>query len=157
MPIIENYHYTDTMIRLELNLHKGEGFIYEKSQEEYLTWIPYDFELIVGKNRYTLRDSTFSLEGLKTFLNKIRSVIDEKNRTNIYKEYSYTSSENEFEISLENTNDHFEEEIVLTEVWINGAYLPENSSGYSIGYRFIIKFKALEQFLKELELQLENL
>lgn len=37
MPIIENYYYTDAEIRLEMNLHKGEGFIYEKGQEEYLT------------------------------------------------------------------------------------------------------------------------
>lgn len=111
----------------------------------------------LSEKKYILQDRTFSLEGLKIFLNKMKAVIDEKNRTNIYEKYSYVSSENEFEICLKNTNDYFEEEIVLAEVWINGACLSENSSGYSIGYRFIIKFETLEQFLRDLELQLENL
>ena len=157
MPIIENYYYTDTIIKLELNLHKGEGFIYQKGQEEYLDWIPYDFELVIGENKYVLRNRTFSLEGLKILLNKMRAVIDEKNKTNMYRKYRYCSSENEFEISFENTNDYFEKEIILTEVWINGACLSENSSGYSIGYRFIVKFEILEEFLKGLEMQLESL
>lgn len=157
MPSIENYYYTDTIIRLELNLHKGEGFIYQKGQEEYLDWIPYDFELVIGKSKYVLQDRTFSLEGIKIFFKKIRAVIEEKNVTDTYRKYTFCSSENEFEISLKNTNDYFEKEIVLIEVWINGACLTEKSSSYSIGYRFIIKFETLQQFLKELEVQLEDL
>lgn len=155
MAIFKNYCYKSE-IELELNLYRGKGFIYEKGQSDYLNWIPYKFKLIVGKDKYEL-NNLFSLEGLKCFLYKIEMVLTERNRTNEYEKISYCGSENEFEIFFQNTDDFFEDLIIHTEIWVNAAYLPNPQSGYSVGYKFNIKFKELEQFLTNLKNQLIEL
>ncbi|HIT88353.1 MAG TPA: hypothetical protein IAB62_11875 [Candidatus Coprocola pullicola] len=156
MFILKNYCDKST-IELELNLHDGKGFIYEKNQEDYLNWIPYKLSLTVGANQYILDDMSFSLEGLKCFLNKMQKVLDERNTTNEYQIVSYCGSENEFEISFQNTDDYFEDLIIHTEIWVNAACMPIPQSGYSVGYKFNIKYKDLEQFVKDLKNQLISL
>ena len=139
-------------ITFELNLHNGEGFIYDKSQADYLNWIPYNFLLTVEKNNYILDRPgiAFSLEGIKIFLSRLQAVIDERNITREYKEHSYTGSEAEFTICLENTDDNYEYEIVLVQLWINAACLENEGAGYSIGFNFMIKYEDLKRFREEL-------
>lgn len=137
-------------ITFELNLHKGKGFIYDKSQADYLNWIPYEFLLKVEKDNYIVTGMAFSLEGIKIFLSRLRSVIDERNITQEYKEHSYCGAEAEFTICLKNTDDFYEDVIVLVKLWINAACLENAGSGYSIGFDFIIKYEDLKRFTEEL-------
>ena len=156
MPIIKNY-CDESAIEMELNLHRGEGFIYDKNQEDYLNWIPYKLILKVGNCRYILDDMEFSLEGLKCFLNKIQFIINERKLSTEYESVSYCGAENEFEIIFQNADDYFEDLIIHTQIWINGAFMPIPQSGYSVGYKFNIKFSDLEKFECDLREQLKNL
>lgn len=156
MPIIKNYSDKPT-IELELNLHSGKGFVYEKNQNDYLNWIPYKLKLIAGKDNYELDNMAFSLEGLKCFLGKMQAIIKERNESTKYEIISYCGPENEFEILFQNTDDYFEDLIIHTEVWMNAAYLPIPQSGFSVGYKFNIKFKDLEKFAEDLKKQLQRL
>lgn len=149
MPKIKSCDWNSS-ITFELNLHNGKGFIYDKSQADYLNWIPYEFLLTVEKDNYILTGMAFSLEGIKIFLSRLQSVIDERNITREYKEHSYCGSEGEFRICLENTDDYYEDVIVLIKLWINAACLENVGSGYSIGFDFIIKYEDLKRFTEEL-------
>ena len=77
-------------------------------------------------------------------------MIDERNITREYKEYSYCGSEAEFTIYLENTDGNYDDVIVLVKLWINAACLENAGSGYSIGFDFIIKYEDLKRFTEEL-------
>lgn len=156
MPVIRNYCHKP-VIELELNLCDGEGFIYDKNQKDYLNWIPYKFRITDGKNEYELDEMSFSLEGLKCFLNKIDMALNERNITTEYKRIEYCGSENEFEIVFQNVDDYYEDLIIETEVWVNAACLPIQQPGYSIGYQFIIRLKDLEKFSEDLKEQLKKL
>lgn len=149
MPKIKSCDWKSS-ITFELNLHNGKGFIYDKSQADYLNWIPYEFLLTVKEDNYILTGMAFSLEGIKIFLSRLQSVIDERNITREYKEYSYCGSEAEFTIYLENTDDNYDDVIVLVKLWINAACLENAGSGYSIGFDFIIKYEDLKRFTEEL-------
>ncbi|MBR3607346.1 MAG: hypothetical protein IKL51_07220 [Lachnospiraceae bacterium] len=156
MPKIKSYDW-ESSITFELNLKDGKGLIYDKNQADYLNWIPYDFYLIVRNNMYILEGMTFSLEGIKTFLLRLQSVIDERNIKKEYVEYEYCASEAEFSIYLKNTDDYYEDEIVLTKLWINAAYLENAGSGYCIGFDFIIRYEDLKVFTEELKKELNEI
>ena len=147
----------ESSITFELNLYNGNGFIYDKSQADYLNWIPYEFLLTVKEDNYILTGMAFSLEGIKIFLSILQSVIDERNITREYKEHSYCGAEAEFRICLENTDDYYEDVIVLVKLWINAACLENASSGYSIGFDFIIKYEDLKTFTEELMNELNEI
>lgn len=168
MPILQNYVGDAGVIKLEFDLHNGDGFFFDKDESDYLNWIPYELNLTVGKDKYMLKDYSLSLEGLKCFLCELQAVLDEKDVTKTcveykrdkskeYEEHYYCGCEAEFTITLRNTEDFFDKEIVLIEVWISSACLPEPYSGYSIGYRFNITYENLEQFTKDLKKQLKEI
>lgn len=102
MPVIKNYCHKP-VIELELNLYDGEGFIYDKNQKDYLNWIPYIFRISDGKNKYELNHMSFSLEGLKCFLNKMDMVLNERNITPEYKRIEYCGSEGELFLKIGDT------------------------------------------------------
>ena len=156
MPKIKSCDCESSII-FELNLHNGKGFIYDKEQADYLNWVPYDFFLNVVKTKYILKELTFSLEGIKTFIGRLQTVIEERNKKREYEEYEYCSTEAEFRIYLQNTEDYYETEIVLIKLWINAACLEDAGSGYSIGFDFIVKYEDLKKFTRELEKQLNEI
>ena len=128
MPKIKSCDWKSA-IAFELSLHKGKGFIYDKSQADYLNWIPYEFCLTVEKNKYILKNMTLSLEGIKTFLHRLQSVIEERSVTKKYEEYEYCGCEAEFAIYMQNMDDHYEYEIVHIKLWINAACLESTVGG----------------------------
>lgn len=144
-------------ITFELRLHNGKGFSYDENQADYLNWIPYDFLLTVREKECGFRNATFSLEGLKNFLDRLQTVIEERNITKEYAEYEYWSTEAEFGICLENTEDYYEFEIVLVKLWVNAACLEDMGSGYSVGFQFIVKYEELKRFTTELKDELDDI
>ncbi len=155
MPKIKNYYYKPA-IELSINLYE-EGMIYEKDQEDYLNWIPYKLELVVGKDKHVIDGISFSLEGLKCFIRKMEYVINERNISGEYEKISYCGPEAEFEILFQNKDDYWEDIIIDTEVWLNASVIEMRQGGYSLGYKFNISIEDLKQFVKELKEQLQEL
>lgn len=155
MPKIKNY-YDKPVIELDLNLYE-EGMIYEKEQEDYLNWIPYKLELVIGNDKHVIDGISFSLEGLKCFIKKMEYVLNERNISREYEKISYCGSEAEFEILFQNKDDYCEDIIIDTELWMNAAVIEMRQAGYFLGYKFNIRLEDLKQFVKELKEQLQEL
>ena len=137
-------------IEFELIFNDGEGYIYDKNNEDYLNWIPYKFRLSVGRNKYEIQGFELSLVSIKSFFEILESVVDERKYEQEYKEYEYCATEGEFTIYIKNTDEHYINDVITIKIWINSACLENAGSGYFLGFEFVVKSEDLSIFLKEL-------
>lgn len=164
MAVIKNF-YSPQQIEFCLELVKSESLIYKNNQPDYLNWFPCDFKLYIEEKQYSfLEYPVLSLEGLKNLLTIFEDVIKEKTlflesiNSNIkFKKFEYCATDGEFTISLKNTNDEYEENIVEITLWLNAAYYAGNSVGYYQGFRFFVSLNDLKIFLLSIQNQLDEL
>ena len=166
LPILQGFPEASN-IELKLNLHNGSGYVYDPECADYLNWIPYDLEMIANKQKYSITGAEFSLEGLKSFLNKTQALIDtyelaiKHNSTSLLTHdndhFFYTSTEGEYEINFTIFEDSFLDEVMMVEIWLNASCIEKQTVYHYVGYRFMCKFIDLKRFLSGLCDQLDSL
>ncbi|WP_086350813.1 WapI family immunity protein [Candidatus Enterococcus clewellii] len=163
MPQIMNSHFKQ-QIQLEIDLIKNDSFIYDCENKDYLNWLPIEFCFQVENERYIFKKSpTFSVEGLKVFLRTIETLLEEKKKKGMlplheaYEKFECGATEGEFHLRLENMRDDFEKDQVSIELWLNTAYMRDESVGYDQGFSFAVFSEDLSRFMKELKQQLYDL
>lgn len=145
-------------ISIEINLIKNEYLDIEESRDDFENWIPFEFELVAGEEKYSYSSeagATFSLYEIKNFISNVDTIIQAKMNNSTFERYVFCSSECYFDLEL---SDPLEKNQVSADIWINlGSLTKGKTYGYDKGFRFDINLDTLKLFINTLKQQLKQL
>lgn len=164
MPKIHNFYFPTHTI-LQFDFINGPGYIFDRSQSDYMNWVPVNFQLILPSEQLTfLRPPTLSIESIRLLIAYMNSLFQERESVGShqgfnypFKRFDFTATEGEFSISLQNIFDYYESDLVSLTVWMNMACCIPCGEGLEKGARFCVLLDELKQFYTELLVQLNKL
>lgn len=145
-------------IIFSINLHNNEYLDIEPLRNDYENWIPFEYFLYVGNEKYHLSEkmgATFSVFELKKLINYLDSVIVSKSNNVPIDMYNFSSSEGYFDLIIYDT---FEEKEIYVDLWINIASLTNGEEhGFDKGFRFVVSLKNFKDFADHLKREMKEI
>lgn len=159
---INGFPNLSTRIEIEINLLKNKKLDYCPSRNDYLNWIPFEFNLRIGENesykypsgfgaQLSLEELKYLFSGTEELFTSIREKTDEvcSGKTRGFK---FFSMETYFGIEFRDAHDG----LMVVEIWIVMDSLPANrEGGYWRGFSYTVLPSEVEIFIAELKEQLE--
>jgi hypothetical protein len=163
MPQINNL---ENNVLLEICLINNSLLDVELSRNDIENWIPFTFLLKVLDEKYVYADkdgATFTLCEIKNFISGVQKLINLKKSNPTYTQIEFFKSEEFVFFNLEANfgiivYDPFDENELGIKVWINiGTYSKGKIVGFDKGYDFVVSLNSVENFINELNQQLNIL
>lgn len=172
LKMYELYDYCDN-VKFEFNL-------YRKNAND-LEWLPYRMKVIVDEATYSIDGFYLHKKMIEVWIAKMQELFKEREKYTFFDENAGKSistvtdsrkemvlmeyqnmeccwgEELEFEIQMQNTEDYRDEIFVDFEIWLKAAAVTEIKQGYSIGFRFNVKYDDVKTFCDCLKKQYEEL
>ena len=172
LKMYELYNYCDN-VKFEFNL-------YQKNTDD-VEWIPYRMKLTVDKETYSIEGFCLHKKMIEAWIAKMQELFKEREKYTFFDKAAGKSistvpdsekemilmeyqnmeccwgEELEFEIQMQNTEDCRDEIFVDFEIWLKAAAVIERQQGYSIGFRFTVKYDDVRTFCDCLKKQYEEL
>lgn len=145
-------------VSLELNIIDNNFLDVQFSRQDYENWIPFEFVLNVGGERYAYipdMGATFTVYEIKNLITKLEQIANSKIFKKSFDKFEFSSTERYFDLII---YDPLEDEEIYIEIWINmGTITNGKVSGYDKGFRFIVKLDSFIKFTNEIKEQLRQL
>ena len=175
MPELKMYKlYNDCAnVKFEFNLYHDNT--------DDVEWIPYRMNLTVEKETYSIEGFSLHKKMIEAWIAKMQELFKEREKYTFFDKAAGKSistvpdsekemilmeyqnmeccwgEELEFEIQMQNTEDCRDEIFVDFEIWLKAAAIIERQQGYSIGFRFTVKYDDVRTFCDCLKKQYEEL
>lgn len=155
--------------------------LYPKNADDDLEWIPYRLNLTVDKDVCSIDGFSLHEKMIEEWITKMEELIKERENYTFFdktvgksistvpdseKEMIMMKYQNiecslgeelEFEIQMHNTEDYWDDIIVIFEIWLKSGVIKERKQGYSIGFRFAVKYDDIRTFCDCLKKQYKEL